>query len=245
MKTTRTAALAVAAMAAVPTPAPRNIFGKALPCHYRAFARAGGKGEIDIYGVIGGDWFGNGITQKMVADSLREMGSVTSLDININSPGGDVFEGRGIYNLLKQHKAKKTVHVIAEASSAASLIAMCGDEIRMLEGSLMMIHRASGLAYGNVEEVMRFVDLLKTIDTTLVDTYVARTGNTEKAIRAWVDAETWMTAAEAKERGFCDVAEEGQKVAAMAIDRSKLGFKNIPAALRPRRAEALRLIAGK
>lgn len=243
-KTSSSRIMAVAASTKAPSPAGRNLFGKPVPCNYRAVAKSGGKGEIDIYGVVGGDWFGGGITQQMVADSLREMGAVTSLDININSPGGDVFEGRGIYNLLKQHKARKTVHVIAEASSAASLIAMCGDEIRMLEGSLMMIHRASGLAYGNVDEILRFADLLKTIDTTLVDTYVARTGQTEKDVRAWVDAETWMTATEAKERGFCDVAEEGQKVAAMAIDRSKLGFKNIPAALRPRRAAALKLMAG-
>jgi len=222
----------------------RSIFGAPTDCRFRFEAKAG-RGEIDVYGVIGGDWFGGGITQQMVADALREMGAVSTLNININSPGGDVFEGRGIYNLLKQHTARKTVHVIAEASSAASLIAMAGDEIRMLEGSLMMIHRASGLAYGNVDEIGRFMDLLKVIDQTLVDTYVARTNNDEKEVRAWLDAETWMTAAEAKERGFCDVAEEGQKVAAMAIDRTKLGFRNIPAALRPRRAAALRLIAGK
>jgi ATP-dependent Clp protease protease subunit len=124
---------------------------------------------------------------------------------------------------------------------------MAGDKITMLEGSLMMIHRASGLAMGNVDDILRFAELLKTIDQTLVETYVSRTGNTEGDVRAWLDAETWMTAAEAKDRGFADVAETGQKAAAMAqtpmaLDRARLGFKNMPAALRPNRARALKLI---
>jgi ATP-dependent protease ClpP protease subunit len=224
----------------------RSIFGTKMPHRFRAVSNAG-KGEIDIYGVVGGDWFGGGITQQMVADALRGMGSVSSIDININSPGGDVFEGRGIYNLLKASKATKNIYVVAEASSAASLIAMAGDKITMLEGSLMMIHRASGLAMGNVDDILRFAELLKTIDQTLVETYVSRTGNTEGDVRAWLDAETWMTAAEAKDRGFADVAETGQKAAAMAqtpmaLDRARLGFKNMPAALRPNRARALKLI---
>lgn len=246
MKNSRrvSAALAIAATANAP-----SIFGNGakIPNRFRAI-KNGSKGEIDIYGVIGGDWFGGGITQQQVADALREMGPVTALDININSPGGDVFEGRGIYNLLKKQTAKKSVYVVAEASSAASLIAMCGDSITMLEGALMMIHRASGLAYGNVDDLTRFIELLNTIDQTLVDTYVARSGQKETDVRVWLSAETWMTAAEAVDRGFADKAEQNQKAAASArplvLDRAKLGFKKVPEALRPRRAAALRLLTG-
>jgi ATP-dependent Clp protease protease subunit len=216
---------------------------KDVPCRYRAVAKAG-RASMDFYGVIGADFFGDGITSKMVSDSLKAMGAVSSIDININSPGGDVFEGRGIYNLLAEHKATINVHVIAEASSAASLIAMAGDEITMAEGSLMMIHRASGLAYGNVDEIGKLLNLLRTVDDTMVKTYAARTKNSEADIRSWMDAETWMTADEAVERGFADKAAAPQKVAALNCNRSILGFKHIPAALRPNRAAALKLIGG-
>lgn len=217
---------------------------KNVPCKYRATARAG-RASFDLYGLIGADFFGEGITSKMVSDSLKAMGQVSTIELNINSPGGDVFEGRGIYNLLKQHKAKVEVHVIAEAASAASLIAMAGDEITMAEGSLMMIHRASGLAYGNVDEIRQLINLLETIDETMVATYAARTGNTAEKVRGWLDAETWMTADEAVARGFAERAEAPAKVAALKVDRRLLGFKNIPAALRPNRAAALKLIAGR
>lgn len=216
---------------------------KGVPCKYRAAARAG-RGSIDLYGIIGADWFGDGITSKMVSDSLKAMGSVSAIDVNVNSPGGDVFEGRGIYNLLKEHKAKIEVHVIAEAASAASLIAMAGDTITMGEGSLMMIHRASGLAYGNVDELTKLVNLLKTVDDTMVATYAARSRNTPEQVRAWLDDETWMTADEAVARGFATKADEPAKVAALSLDRRILGFKNIPESLRPNRAAALKLIAG-
>lgn len=216
---------------------------KNVPCRYRATARAG-RGNMDLYGIIGADWFGDGITSKMVSDSLKAMGSVSAIDVNINSPGGDVFEGRGIYNLLKEHKAQISVHVIAEAASAASLIAMAGDEITMSEGSLMMIHRASGLAYGNADEIGKLIDLLKIVDETMVKTYAARSKNSEKDVRAWLEAETWMTADEAVARGFATKSEEPAKIAAFRLNRSLLGFKNIPAALRPNRAAALKLIGG-
>jgi ATP-dependent Clp protease protease subunit len=234
--------MAVLASAGATNPAVRSPF-KGVRHDYRATAK-NGKGSIDLYGVIGADWFGDGITSKMVSDSLKAMGTVNAIDVNINSPGGDVFEGRGIYNLLKEHRAAINVNIIAEAASAASLIAMAGDEIRMAEGSLMMIHRASGLVYGNVDECMKLVNLLKIVDGEMVKTYVARSRQSEKDVRAWLDDETWMTADEAVARGFADKADAAAKVAALNIDRRLLGFKHIPAALRPNRAAALKLIAG-
>lgn len=216
---------------------------KGVPCRYRADAKAG-RGSIDLYGVIGADWFGEGITAKMISDSLKKMGGVSAIDLSINSPGGDVFEGRGIFNLLKEHSAKVYVNVIAEAASAASLIAMAGDEITMAEGSLMMIHRASGLAYGNAEEMDRLANLLRTVDDTMVKTYAARSGKAEADVRSMMDAETWMTAEDAVAAGFADKASAPARAAAFRLNRSLLGFKNVPAALRPNRAAALKLIAG-
>lgn len=217
---------------------------KGVPCRYRAQARAGGRLELDLYGIIGSDWFGEGITSKMISESLKAAGSISTIQVNVNSPGGDVFEGRGIFNLLKDHKARVEIRVIAEAASAASLIAMAGDQITMAEGSLMMIHRASGMAYGNVDEIRQLIKLLETVDETMVSTYATRSRNTAEQVRAWLDAETWMTADEAVARGFADQADEPAKVAALAIDRSLLGFKHVPKALRPNRARALEIIAG-
>ena len=217
---------------------------KDVPCRFRAKS-AKGRGEIDIFGVIGADWFGEGITGKMVDKAIKAMGDVSAIDVRIKSPGGDVFEGRAIYNLLAEHKATINVNVIAEAASAASLIAMAGDEITMAEGSLMMIHRASGLAWGNVGDVEKFLNLLKTVDDTLVKTYAKRTGNSEADVLAWLDAETWMDAADAVKMKFADKATAApEKMAALSINRSLLGFKHIPESLRPNRARALKLIAG-
>jgi ATP-dependent Clp protease protease subunit len=216
---------------------------KDVPCRFQARAAAG-KGTMDLYGIIGADWFGEGITSAMISDALKGMGSVGTIAVNINSPGGDVFEGRGIYTLLKQHAARVEVNVIAEASSAASLIAMAGDEISMAEGALMMIHRASGLAYGNVDDITKLADLLRVVDDTLIKTYAARSGNSEKDVKAWMDAETWMTADEAVARGFATKAEAAAKVAALSLNRSLLGFRHIPEQLRPNRAAALKLISG-
>jgi ATP-dependent Clp protease protease subunit len=216
---------------------------KDVPCQFRAASKTG-RGTLDLYGIIGADWFGDGITTKMVSDALAAMGSVTSVDVNINSPGGDVFEGRGIYNLLKKHPARVNVYVAAEASSAASLIAMAGDEITMAEGSVMMIHRASGVAVGNVDAVKRLLNRLEQVDDMLVSTYASRSGNSIEKVRAWMEAETWMTANEAVLRGFAEKSDEPAKVAALAVDRRLLGFKNIPNALRPNRTRAMRIISG-
>lgn len=217
---------------------------KNVPCRFRAKS-AKGRGELDLFGVIGADWFGEGITDKMVDKALKAMGDVSTIDVRVNSPGGDVFHGRGIYNLLAEHKATINVNVIAEAASAASLIAMAGDEITMAEGSLMMIHRASGLAWGNTDDVKKFLNLLETVDDTLVKTYAKRTGNSEADVRAWMDAETWMDAEDAVAKKFADKASAvEEKMAALSLDRRVLGFKHIPESLRPNRAKALKLIAG-
>lgn len=212
---------------------PIKLFPDAPPCRYRATAKAG-RAQIDVYGVIGGDFFGDGITSKMVSDDLKRMGSISHIDVFVNSPGGDVFEGRGIYNLLANHSAKKTVHVIAEAASAASLIAMAGDEIRMASGALMMIHRARAFAFGTVTDMRKMSDLLETVDGTLLDTYEQRTKQPRKKLSAMLDNETWMTAEQAVEFGFADAVDGKVRAAAMAIDRTILGYQNIPAALLPK-----------
>jgi ATP-dependent Clp protease, protease subunit len=210
----------------------------------------GERGEIYLYDFIGSNW---GIGANQFAKDLKALGAVSTIDLRINSDGGDVFEGRSMYSLLADHKARIVVHVDGLAASIASLIAMAGDEIRMADGSYMMIHKAWGIAIGNDDEMDRVSALLRSVSGTLADTYVARTKQTRAAVDKWMADETWFTAAEAKKNGFCDVVAEPVKVAASLRDLvakndgRKIGavsrFKNIPAALRPNRAAAMEKIA--
>lgn len=209
------------------------------PLNYKMNTKAE-RGEIYLYDIIGSGWFG-GISAKQFATDLKGLGSVKTIDLRINSDGGDVFDGRTMYSLLAEHSARIVVHVDGLAASIASLIAMAGDEIRMADGSFMMIHNAWGVAIGDAAEMRRMSDLLTSVSATLIDTYAARTQSEADKVKTWMDAETWMTAAEAKERGFCDVMDEPVKAAASVSDPSR--FKNLPAVLRPKRAAALAAIA--
>ena len=104
--------------------------------HFSADA-SGGNGELFIFDDIGESFFDEGITGKSVNEALKAMGSVNTITVHVNSPGGAVFDGLAIYNLLAQHKAKIVVEIDGLAASAASVIAMAGDEIRMAENALI------------------------------------------------------------------------------------------------------------
>lgn len=166
---------------------------------------------LDIFDVIGDDIFGDGVSDKDVGDYLagREGREV---NVRINSPGGDVFAGLSIYNLLRNHNAKVTVQVTGMAASAASIIAMAADEIIMGEGSMMMIHNAWGLSVGNKHDMMSAYRLLDKIDMQLNGIYAARTGSKETDIAAMMDDETFMTHTEAVDNNFADTIDSAMKV---------------------------------
>ncbi|ENH96718.1 hypothetical protein J416_09479 [Gracilibacillus halophilus YIM-C55.5] len=124
--------------------------------------------------------------------------------IRINSGGGDAFEGIEIYNYLKRHSSHITVEVTALAASAASIIAMGGDEVIMDTGSSMMIHQASTIAWGDKNELNKAVNALETIDGSLVDIYAERTGLPKDELDDLLVKETWFTADEAVEKGFAN-----------------------------------------
>jgi ATP-dependent protease ClpP protease subunit len=199
-------------------------------------SRGNSSAEIYLYGVVGGDWYGGGVTAKQFADDLKALGSVKNIDLRINSDGGDVFEGKTIYSRLVDHPAKVTARIDGLAASIASLIAMAGDEIIISEGGFVMIHNAWTFAMGNADDLRRTADLLDTVSGTILDTYVARTKGQRAGIKKMMDAETWMTADEAVKNGFADKVTENLKVAA-SVKRPEI-YKNMPAALDPRRARA-------
>lgn len=205
------------------------------PPGYRMFAKDS-KGEIYLYGNVGQSWWGDGVSATQFKNDLKDLGAVTQIDLRINSDGGNVFEGRTMYSLLNEHKAKITVYVDGLAASIASLIAMAGDEIKMGDGAYMMIHNAWGLAMGNADEMRRTADLLDSISGTMIDTYAARTGQSRDDIKSWMDAESWMTSQECVDRGFATSVTEPTRVAAMVAHPEI--FKHVPQALLPKRAAA-------
>ncbi|EFK9360670.1 Clp protease ClpP, partial [Escherichia coli] len=148
--------------------------------------------------------------------------------LRIHSPGGDIFEGLAIYNALKNHPAKKIVHIEGMAASMASFIAMCGDHIVMPENAMMMIHAPRGVTAGVSGDVRRFADLMDKLGDTMAETYAGRTGRSKQEITAMMEAETWMDGNECKANGFAD--EVIAAITAMArIESKRIGdFSNMP-----------------
>ena len=146
------------------------------------------------------------ICVKTIAENLEEVkGDIT---IRLNSGGGDVFEGIEIYNYLKSLDNKVTIEVTALAASAASIIAMAGDEIKMCTGSTLMVHEASTIAWGNKSDIQKVLNSLETIDDSLISIYAERTGADAETVSGWIENETWFTADEAIEAGLADSKRE-------------------------------------
>lgn len=198
---------------------------------YKIRNQEDGVPEILIYEEIGENWFG-GISAKQFAKDLKDLGEIDALTLRINSPGGDVFDGNTIYNLLKSHKAEKTVHIDGLAASIASVIAMAGDNIYMADNAMMMIHPAWGLVMGNADDMRKAADLLDKIDRSILRTYQKRTGMAEDELRDMLLAETWMSAEEALENNFIDEITDPLEMAAHC-DLSRFKYRNIPDQLKP------------
>ena len=180
---------------------------------------------ITIYDVIGADpWTGGGFTAKRMDAALRTIGS-NDVTVLVNSPGGDLAEGLTIYNLLARHPARVTVEVLGMAASAASVIAMAGDEISMALGSMMMIHNAWGMVVGNRGDLADAIAVLERFDGGMIDIYEARTGRKRGDIAAMMDAETFMTAKEAVENGFADTVSDGISASAQAAQLPHVSAK--------------------
>lgn len=189
-------------------------------------AEAGGN-VISVYDVIGEDpWSGEGVTARRVAGALRSIGQ-NAVTVNVNSPGGDMFEGLAIYNLLREHPAEVTVKVMGLAASAASVIAMAGDKIEMGLGSMFMVHNSWGLVMGNQNDMREASETFAEFDAAMADIYAARTGADRADIEAMMNAETWLRAERAIEVGFADAtfeapAYENDEVAGKMKARARL-----------------------
>lgn len=160
--------------------------------------------SISILEVIGQDfWTGQGVTLKRISAALRQIGN-KDVVVNINSPGGDYFEGLAIYNALREHPAKVTVKILGVAASAASVIAMAGDEVEIARAGFLMIHNTWVVAMGDRNALREVADWLEPFDQVAADIYSARTGMDAKAITKLLDRETWIGGADAVDQGFAD-----------------------------------------
>lgn len=156
---------------------------------------------IDIFDAIGYDPWSGGVTAKDISLALKGAGDVV---VNINSPGGDFFEGLAIYNLLRAHPGSVTVNVLGMAASAASLIAMAGNTVRIAESGYIMIHNVWGVVAGNQFDLLDMVEQFKAFDATIVSIYAKITGLPDANLADMMRATTWLAGPDAVEQGFAD-----------------------------------------
>lgn len=157
---------------------------------------AGADGStLYLYGVIGDDGWGDGISAIDFAKQLT--GASGDLHVRLNSPGGDVFEGRAMAQAIREYPGNVTVHVDGIAASAATFLCCAADDVVMAKGAMMMIHNAWSVVGGNSEDLLQAAALLEKIDGQIADSYAAKTGVTAVQARAWMAAETWFTETEA------------------------------------------------
>lgn len=189
----------------------------------RGFFRAEAKQDeatLYLYDIIVSDdvtaEFWGGISPEAFAKAIGVIEAPT-IHLRINSPGGDVFAARAIEQAVRQHASRVVTHVDGYAASAASIIAIAGDEVEIAKGGFFMIHESWTFAFGNASDLLETAALLEKVDGTLAQTYAEETGQQLEDVVAWMAAETWFTGEEAVEKGFADrLAVPAEKTKAAA-----------------------------
>ncbi|WP_059240318.1 ClpP-like prohead protease/major capsid protein fusion protein [Escherichia albertii] len=203
-----------------------------------------GTAEISIYEEIGGF----GITAKQFTEDLKALGDVSHINLRIHSPGGDVFEGIAIYNLLRNHPADITVYIDGVAASMASVVAMAGDRVVMPENAMMMIHKPWGISGGNAGDMRDYADLLDKVETVLIPAYARKTGKSAQEIATMLEDETWMDGKECLKHGFADELLPSVRVMARIESKRTGDFLHMPETIKgmitPPKSQAKNTITG-
>lgn len=181
----------------------------------------GSSAEIFIYDAIGGWW---GTNASDFVQELKDL-DVSTINLRVNSPGGDVYDGVAIMNALRRHKANVIATVDGIAASAASFIIQAADEVIMGRGTELMIHEASAVAWGNAADMVEMAGHLDRISGTIAGLYAERAGGTVDEWRDAMKAETWYTADEAVKAGLADRVD-GKEAKADATNRFDLSIFN-------------------
>lgn len=171
-------------------------FARAAGAAFSARVMEAGSAQIELYDEIG-MW---GVSAKDFAAQLKSISG--DLVLKINSPGGNVFDGIAMFNELLSFSGKVRVEVVGLAASAASVVAMAGDEIAVAENAFLMIHNAWTLAIGNRHDMIEASTVLGKIDGAIARTYANQSGLGIRTVSQLMDDETWMAGPEAKEKGF-------------------------------------------
>lgn len=155
------------------------------------------------------EWWG-GVAPESFVKAVYAVDKNATINLRVNSPGGSVFAARAMEQALRAHKGRVVVHIDGLAASAATFIAMSGDEVIMAKGAMFMIHNAWTGMWGNADDLRKEADLLDKIDGTLAETYADKTGKEVAVVTGWMAAETWFTAQEALDAGFATSIAEAE-----------------------------------
>lgn len=185
----------------------------------RVSANGGKCGEIDVTDEIG-MW---GITFNDFRDDLRALGDVESYQLNINSPGGSVFDAVAMCNFIKSMGKPITARILGYCASAATFFTSIADKVEMPANAFFLIHKPWNIVAGNADELRDCAEMLDKVEKSIMGMYLAKTKKSEEEISAWMKAGDWWTAAEAKEHGFIDEVTGALEAAACVTDLSGLG----------------------
>ena len=175
-------------------------------------AKAGGRLEVQLYEEIGRDvWTGEGTTAKQFQEDLKAAGDVSSIHLRVNSPGGSVWDGISMYNILLSHPATVSAQVDGLAASIASVIIMAAEEISMAANSMLMIHNPYTVMGGDAHEMRKMAETLDKVKGSMITAYRRHTKKTKEAVGKMMDDETWLTAEEAVESAFAvEILDPGE-----------------------------------
>lgn len=168
---------------------------------WRAVKKKGNKAEILVMGDIGASWWASVNTQQ-IRKELAEFDDVEEITLRIDSPGGSVFAGIGLYSYLKDHKAKKKVYIDGMCGSIATVIAMAGDEIYMNNAAQFMIHNPWTIAMGEAKELRHDAEVLDGLKDSIINAYMTKTKLTKEELEKAMDKSTYYKAEQALEAGF-------------------------------------------
>jgi len=170
-----------------------------------------GEAEIEFYGYISEySWWDDDITPAKFKADLYNLGKGGPVTIRIHSGGGDVYAASAIRSMIVDYPGRVTTRIDGLCASAATYIAMAGDQVRMQDSAFFMIHNPWMITLGDEGELKKAAEFLGTIKKGIVETYQSKTKLSNEKISEMMDNETWMTALEAKELGFVDEVISGR-----------------------------------
>lgn len=226
-------------------PANRNPFGVTADKFWNFIPATNEKPpELLLYGAISSQqsWWEDRVTPQQFNQELAAIGEVPEIVVRINSGGGDVFAANAIYARLKDHSAKITVKIDGWAASAATIIAMAGDTIKIARNGVFMIHDPAMTVWDTfkAEDFIKMAEELKVIKQSIINSYAMKTGRAEQDISDFMSEEKWWTGDKAVENGFCDelmfeesktVVENANRIIVNSVPIDITGFQTLPKTL--------------